>query len=130
MSLLAYTWVAGVATGGFAGVLLGQWLTWLTLRNPLNCVFRAYSELFADIEHLCATGQLPAGKVKNCPSNQVAKREVYGATWGAPHQAGHQRQVVARTLPLRVGQLVPPQQPADQLGRQRGPRDVEQRRQA
>lgn len=58
-----WAWVAGMAMGGFLGVLLGQWMVWLLLRNPLGWVLRAERELWADILHLCATGQLRAGRL-------------------------------------------------------------------
>ena len=62
MSLLAYMWSVGVITGAFFGILAGQWMAWLTLRNPLRTVTRAYAELWRDIVHLCATGQLRPGR--------------------------------------------------------------------
>lgn len=58
-----WAWVAGMAMGGFLGVLLGQWMVWLLLRNPLGWVLRAYRELWADILHLCATGSLRPGRL-------------------------------------------------------------------
>jgi hypothetical protein len=51
-----WAWVAGMAMGGGMGTLLGRWLVWLTLRNPLACLFRAYRQLFADIRNLWRTG--------------------------------------------------------------------------
>jgi hypothetical protein len=60
--LAAWAFVIGAAAGGFAGVMLGQWLAWLTLRNPIGCVIRAYRELFEDIDYLFATGQLRPGR--------------------------------------------------------------------
>lgn len=104
----AWAWAAGAAAGFFGGALYGQWMTWLTLRNPLACVIRAYRELWAGILRLCATGELP------CP----------------PHQQRHHPQLPARTLPLFLGQLRPPVQPLSQQRRKRGPRHVQQRRQA
>jgi len=52
-----------MVVGGFLGTLFGQWMTWLLLRNPLGCVIRAYRELWRDIVHLCATGQLRPGRL-------------------------------------------------------------------
>ncbi len=36
-----WAWVAGMVMGGFLGVLLGQWMVWLLLRNPLGLLLRA-----------------------------------------------------------------------------------------
>ena len=58
----SWAWAAGMAMGGFCGVLLGQWLTWLLLRNPLRPAVRAYREVWRDVLHLCATGQLRPGR--------------------------------------------------------------------
>lgn len=52
-----WAWVVGMVMGGFLGTLLGQWMTWLVLRNPLAGVFRAYRRLFADIRRLWCTGR-------------------------------------------------------------------------
>ena len=52
-----------MVTGGFLGMLFGQWMTWLLMRNPLGCVVRAYRELWRDIVHLCATGNLRPGRL-------------------------------------------------------------------
>lgn len=60
--LLLYTLLVGISMGAFGGVLLGQLMERLLASNPLACVLRAYSELFADILHLCATGRLRPGR--------------------------------------------------------------------
>lgn len=52
------TLASGLAAGAFGGVLLGRWLTLLTLRDPLGIVARAYRELWRDIVHLAVTGEL------------------------------------------------------------------------
>jgi hypothetical protein len=65
-------WLTGVVTGAFVGVLAGQWMTWLTLRNPLDAVIRAYRELFADIAHLCATGELRIRRLAPAPAGNGA----------------------------------------------------------
>lgn len=57
-----WAWAAGMAMGGGLGTVLGRQLTLLTLRSPLRLLARAYRELWRDIVHLCATGQLRAGR--------------------------------------------------------------------
>lgn len=58
-----WAWVAGMVMGGFLGVLLGQWMVWLLLRNPLGLLFRACRKVRRDIVHLCATGRLRPGRL-------------------------------------------------------------------
>lgn len=58
----SWAWLAGMAMGGFCGILLGQQLTWLLLRNPLRTVARAYRELWRDIWYLIETGHLRPGR--------------------------------------------------------------------
>jgi len=54
---------AALGGGGGGGVLLGGWLAWLTFRNPLGMLVRAYAELWADIVHLWTTGELRPGRL-------------------------------------------------------------------
>lgn len=51
-----WAWVTGMVMGGFLGVMLGQWMVWLTLRNPLRQLVRAEREVWADIRSLWRTG--------------------------------------------------------------------------
>jgi hypothetical protein len=49
--------------GGFLGVLLGQWLVWLTLRNPLRVAVRLCREAWRDILRVSASGADVVGRV-------------------------------------------------------------------
>lgn len=66
-SLLGVVWLSraayddflvGFVLGALPGALIGQWLTWLTLRNPLGWLIRVYADLYRDIGRLCRTGRL------------------------------------------------------------------------
>jgi hypothetical protein len=63
LSGAGWGWLVGYAHrdlvewGRRAGRLLA-WRRKYRARNPLTCVLRAYSGLFTDIDHLCATGHL------------------------------------------------------------------------
>lgn len=58
-----WAFVLGAALGGAPLYWLGYQVAFLQLsRAPLRRVAAAYRELFADIVHLCATGELRPGR--------------------------------------------------------------------
>ena len=50
-----WAWLAGMTMGGFLGVLLGQWMTWLLLRNPLRLLARLYAWIWRETLRLSAS---------------------------------------------------------------------------
>jgi hypothetical protein len=80
-----WAWVAGMAMGGFLGMLLGQWMAWLLMRNPLGMLIRAVREAWADVVHLWTTGQLRPGRLARpeTPRLPAGRFVVSGAASGA-----------------------------------------------
>ena len=71
--LLKWVFICGVSTGLGLGVPLGRHSVFVQMRvfarsrrlrwrNPLAWLAGEYRELFADIAHLCATGELRTGR--------------------------------------------------------------------